>query len=182
MATDGCLTKSSTIVIDLHLQDRKLLEEYIKFTKSKVNLLITTHYTGIKSYRVSFASLQNFQQLESYGITRRKSMTLNLDIPITFDLLRGIIDGDGGFSPTKKGVRMTIASGSIKFANQIKDFLEENGYHPVLSKTNTNRINTMYTVNLFRKEELFRLYVDLYNDAYPFMERKRIKFGYLLQK
>ncbi len=182
MATDGCLTKSSTIVIDLHLQDRKLLEEYIKFTKSKVNLLTTTHYTGIKSYRVAFTSLQNFQQLESYGITRRKSMTLNLTTPITFDLLRGIIDGDGGFSPTKKGVKMTIASGSIKFANQIKDFLEHNGYHPTLGQTNTNRINTMYTINLFRKEELFRLYVDLYNDAYPFMERKRIKFGYLLQK
>lgn len=109
-------------------------------------------------------------------------MTLNLTVPITFDLLRGIIDGDGGFSPTKKGVKMTIASGSISFANQIKDFLEYNGYHPTLNETRTDRINTMYTINLYRREELFRLYVDLYKDAYPFMKRKKDKLGYLLQK
>lgn len=182
IATDGCLTKLNTIVIDLQLQDRELLEKYIEFTKSKVNLLTTTHYTGVKSHRVAFSSLQNFQQLEEYGITRKKSMDLRLTIPITFDLLRGIIDGDGSFSSLNKGARMQVSTASIDFANQIKDFLEYNGYHPTLTASKKKRINTMYTVNLYRKEELFRLYFDLYKDAYPFMKRKKDKIGSLLQK
>ena len=177
LATDGCITKQCSVVLDLHKNDKYLLEQFIIFTKYPLKLYKTVHYTGVESYRVSFSNLECVKTLESYGITKRKSLNIELTIPLTFSLLRGIIDGDGSI-----GKYVTIASGSIKFVHQIVEFLNDNNYHPTIQTRTNNRKNPLYIISILRKEELFRLYYDLYSESYPCLLRKKDKFGSLLQK
>lgn len=47
------------------------------------------------TYSARFKSSINVKQLKKYGITERKSHNLKLKTPITFEMLRGIIEGDG---------------------------------------------------------------------------------------
>ena len=182
LATDGCVTKKASIVLDLHKNDKYLLEQFIEFTKAPLNLTKTTHYTGIESYRVYFTNYDCVNTLEKYGITRRKSLTLKLNIPFNFHLLRGIFDGDGSISSY-----FTIASASLNFIKQIEEFLKNNNYHPTTRtvteyKKGVKRKNPIYIIALHRKDELFKLYYDLYSESYPCLTRKKDKFGSLLQK
>jgi transposase-like protein len=108
---------------------------------------------------------------------------MELKIPITFAMLRGIIDGDGSFSRINKTrARLNITTGSKKFAQQVFNFLKENNFNPTLTSTISNRKNRYYSVNMFRQKELSLLYDLLYSDAKYFLKRKYLKIGSLLGK
>jgi hypothetical protein len=98
-------------------------------------------------------------------------------IPITFNFLLGVIDGDGYVRkyPTKTTVE--IASASKLFSMQVYTFLKNNGIHCTLKFT-----NNIYIVGIYSKKDVLNLYFKLYETAVVFLKRKRNNFGPLLEK
>jgi len=82
---------------------------------------------------IRFGNAEIVKFLNSLGITEAKSKIISLNIPITFDMLRGLMDGDGHYS-SKKGGMVIYTSASLDLISQISEFLKENkivsGYAP----------------------------------------------------
>lgn len=165
LATDGCLTNGK-IILEFKEDDVKLLKDYKKFLRSPVNILTSRHRSGKKLKRVQFRNKEVYKTLQKLGITERKSYTLNLNFPITYNVLRGIIDGDGYIRKSKTH-EISICSASKNFADQINDFLNAEGFNPC-----KNTRKNLHFISLHRKQELIDLHEKLYKDAEYFLRRK----------
>ena len=180
LATDGCVLDNNSIILELQEQDLEFMQKYQKWIKYPVNIVTSIYKDKYKCYRIGFKSLENCNTLKSYGIIPRKTKKLELKIPLTFNILRGIIDGDGSISHTNRGnsLRIEICTASEKFANQIFNFLTTEQFNPTLTCN-----NKLYSINLYRKKEIESLYNKLYtSDTYLFLKRKKDKYGRLLKK
>lgn len=94
----------------------------------------TEHVTSV-SHFIRFNSKEIREIFERYGITARKSLTLEFpDIPNDMlpHFIRGIFDGDGGIYVTKRKIngryydrtKVHFTSGSIPFLECLKDKIE----------------------------------------------------------
>lgn len=164
LATDGCLTRNR-IILELKEDDLNHLKKYKEFLNSPVNIVSTRHRSGKVLKRIQFNNNEVYKTLQSYGVTERKSHSLKLKIPITYHVLRGIIDGDGYIR--KKGSHtLSICTASKDFAKQLFEFLKKD-FNPTLKS-----YNGLYFVNMYRKQELSDLFEKLYKDADYFLQRK----------
>lgn len=175
LATDGSICKDR-IALALKESDLEIIEKFRNFLEDNVNI-----YKGSKTmndkifyyYKVAFRSRYIKEILNNYGITERKSLTLKLNIPITIDMLRGIIDGDGSYViPTKGSCKINITSASIEFLDQIEEFLLQNNiscWRGVLTK---GRKKTIYVLNITKQKDIINLIDFVYNNTDTFIKRK----------
>lgn len=126
-----------------------------------------------------FSSKEIVGNLLSYGITPKKSLTLNLTIPINSHLLRGIFDGDGSVHNKRSCCKIT--TGSIDLGKQIVDYLEKfNIYSKLRIRKNTNH----YDVWVERKEDFKKFFNLIYLDSEECIQlnRKYEKFTSILNR
>jgi DNA-binding transcriptional regulator WhiA len=136
------------------------------------------HYYDRKTIHVMyFTSKAIVANLMSYGVTPKKSLTINLTIPLTTHILRGIFDGDG--SVHNKRYSCKITTGSFMLGNQIVKFLEDNN---IYSKLRLRRGTNHYDVWIERKEEFKNFFNLIYTDSNDSIQlnRKYLKFVALL--
>ena len=117
-ATDGNIC-NDVIQLELSEENKEILDYWNEFVGNTLNVNIHTNSKGIDYYKISFMDKEFSKLLNSYGITPRKSYTLKIKY-ITWDVLRGIFDGDGSLSlDFRHGIsgKFRIASGSIQFLN-----------------------------------------------------------------
>lgn len=166
LMADGWVT-SKKYSIGLKLKDFSIIEKYRDF----INKDLKIYNYNNSMYSVIFGNKEVHSWLISIGITPRKSLTLNINIPITWDIFRGIFDGDG-YAPIK-GQNAKITSGSIKFLEQIQEFLK---FYNIYSRIDIQQklINTTYCLKLF-KASYKELYKNMYNNTNLFLERKHDK-------
>lgn len=166
LAADGGITTTSNkIYLGTVEKDKAHLEKYSKF----VGIPITTVYNkrfDLYEYRVIFGNKSLKEWFISIGITPVKSKTLQLNINITPDTFRGILDGDG--TVTKKG-NISIATASEKFKQQLLDFLEEHHIQSTHSKAKSSSVWVVRVSKISERKKLFEL---LYKDAPVYLERK----------
>ena len=74
-------------------------------------------------YNVSINNKKTVDILNAYGITARKTFSLKLNIPITFNMFTGFIDGDGYIKDS-----IYLCGAAPLFMNQVKDFIETNNF------------------------------------------------------
>lgn len=180
LATDGCITNHA-IVLQLHENDKYILEAFCRFLspKIKVNRYYNKRYK-IYEYYVKFKNLDIEITLKRYGITERKSMNIQVRIPITPSFLLGCLDGDGSVitSKSQNSGRIDFLSGSLAFSKQIQEFLSENGIYSILKKA-----RNLFVVNVTRQRDIIQLYDLLYsNVCHVHMIRKRVKYEQLIDK
>ena len=131
IAADGCLSSRSnkyykpSIRLNCGQHDKEHLQQYATWLGNDVNVVTQTH----KKYRtlehcVGFTLQNSIDNLTSIGITPQKSMSLEILIPLTWDFIRGVFDGDGCFGAGA----FQIASGSEVFIKQLAHFFEKEGY------------------------------------------------------
>lgn len=162
IAADGWLYKG----IWLGLKDLNLITAY----RDWISPNLTIHYSNKhhSTNRVGFGNKETVEFLINLGITPRKSLTLEINMPITRHFLRGVFDGDG-YSP-RIGQSVKITSGSLKFLNQLSKFLFDNNIKNriAIQQKSKNIIYALYvTASQFKA-----FYNLLYKDATIFMQRK----------
>ena len=125
LATDGSIC-NNIIALEFSEENKEILDHWNNFLGGNMNINIHTNARGVDYYKIAFQDLEFSKMLESYGITAKKSYTLELSY-INWNILLGIFDGDGSLSiDTRHGIsgKFRIASGSEIFLKQIQEFLK----------------------------------------------------------
>ena len=148
LAADGYIgDKEYAVEISTSEKDKEHLRKFAEFTNSKLHCYMHKRYK-VPQYRVKFRNKSVNLYLKSIGVTERKSRNIKLLIPFNFNILRGIIDGDGCIiilSPTRVSVQ--IASASKEFLEQIREFLSEND----INIASITKVNDIFSLNIFKK-------------------------------
>jgi len=168
---DGSITNKKYGVAIHCKTDPKHLQKYGKFigkTKTSIN--------NTKCLSITFNNEDVHSYLKSIGISTKKSKYLDLRIPLTKHMLRGIFDGDGSIS---QGIpKITI--GSENFAKQIQMFLDQNGIESIYYIKDKNKY-PCYDLRI-KGDYRFLFYKFLYEDAIIYLERKKNNYRSALKK
>lgn len=100
IATDGCLVNTGRHV-SFTTSDRQLMETFLSCLGRDARYRTTKTRLGSDLYRIQMGDVALYRWLTSIGLTQRKSLTLgSIEVPdaLLFDLVRGLLDGDGTIS------------------------------------------------------------------------------------
>lgn len=182
LLTDGCIssncTKSSkSINLSLSEIDGYMVEAFRDWASpnskvSKVLQKINNSYI----YSFNFTNTETEEWLYRKGNFKNKSYECKIYTPITWNILRGIFDGDGGFHPNCGHLDFFICGKSLVFLKQIKLFLEKAGLHPYLKERKNGQGNNLFYLEIYKVEEVLKLGEYMYSNAHIFLKRKYEKW------
>lgn len=180
LATDGSIC-NNIIALEFSEENKEILEHWNHFLGGSMNINIHTNSRRIDYYKITFQDKEFSKLLEQYGITSRKSYTLELSY-INWNILLGIFDGGGSLSiDTRHGIsgKFRIASGSEKFLKQIQNYLLSYSIKSTIYKDSHSKCMSL-TVGML--EDIITIYNNIYKNSSYFLKRKYDKFGPLLEK
>lgn len=183
LITDGCIS-NNYLSLSLKEEDCYQLIKFAQFLgkKVKVNKQFNKKYE-IFEYQVKVRDFKLIPNIRLLANFYNKSIELELNIPLNYDILRGIIDGDGSVGICRNMVRIQICSASLKFINQIKEFFTFEKIDCCLTINNTkSRKNTLYTISIHKQKQILLMYQKLYNDTDLYLVRKKEKYNQLIEK
>ena len=182
LATDGCIT-GNRVVLDFSEENKELLNYWNEFLGNKCTITKSIHKVfKVPQYRIAFRNSEVCEYLKSFGIISNKTFNLNLKY-INWDVLRGIIDGDGCVLESNNGstIRICITSGCKQFLEQVQNFYKEHNIISYLYESSRNK-NPTYDLYVYNTNDVIKIYTNLYLNAHFFLKRKEMKFGPLLRK
>jgi DNA-binding transcriptional ArsR family regulator len=168
LATDGCIHEESGS-ISLGLKDKELIRSFSKFVGySQIYEYKDKRFKDCTMYSLKFVNWEAVKQLKLLGLTARKTFTLNVNFPLSFAFLRGVIDGDGCVMKTKNGtLDVSISTASVAFVRQIEAFLSA---YNIVSTINASKV---FKLRISARSVL-KLRSLLYNNSKDlYLERKK---------
>ena len=124
IAADGCISKrDSSLAIGLNSVDKCHLEKFLRALGCNGQI---HKYDKTNSVKVSIYSKPITDCLTSYGITPNKSLTIErVDVPthLASHFIRGIYDGDGSLTGTKRTHVQFMIAGNKPFLEYIQGIL-----------------------------------------------------------
>lgn len=179
LATDGYIYNGA-VSLEFAENNKDILIYWNEFLGNKCNILSHFDKKDTKIYyKISFMNREICEYLSTFGITERKSLTLEMKY-INWNVLLGIFDGDGSIVLDKRrglSARLKIASGSKKFLEQINEFLAS---HDVKSSVYSEK--TWYILSVSNLSGIGTIYNNMYKDSSYFLRRKYDKFCPLVEK
>ena len=170
LSADGSVYEDR-IRLGLQEQDLTHIVKFKDFINSDLRIIKTIKDNTYIGYNVAFRNKEVVDFLINMGITNNKSLTLEMNLNITKDFIRGVIDGDGYIR--KKGYEVSITTGSEIFAEQLKNsFVNLFNITPKIYKNSKNHKNTIYNVTILGKEKVKFVLKELYTNADTYLERK----------
>lgn len=176
LVTDGCLSNCA-ISLSLKEEDIYMLEKFAKFLgdRVKVNSYFAKNHNKYQ-YAVKARNKVLCENLNKLAIFENKSFDLDLKIPLNFDILRGIIDGDGSVGKDKSQ-KIQIFSNSECFLNKIHDFLLSYEIKSSIKQTKSVKM-----ISVYKHKDILFLYDKMYYLTDLFLIRKKDRYGSLLKK
>lgn len=153
--------------------NKEVVEEFNKFCNN--NCTITTEDYKIQNgdthtiYKANLYSVSITEWfMETFNIESTKHHTLNPNIEINWDIVRGYFDGDG--SAHKKG-GFTVNSSSKVWIDRLADFISTFNI-----KVKINQYLECYKLCVWSKDDLKKLIPLLYSNANFYLDYKRKRF------
>lgn len=173
LLTDGCLTfkgknrHNYNYVINLSLSEKDgyMVEKFRDWIspKSKVSKTLQK-LNNSYMYSVNIMNEGAVEWLHRKGNFHRKSYECKIYVPINWNILRGIFDGDGGFRLLANTRLSFFVCGKSKvFIEQIQRFLLKEGFNPKFCIT-----KGLYYIALYKQMEILLLGMKLYDNAHIF--------------
>lgn len=182
LLTDGSISKEKSssrnygINLSLSEEDSYIVEAFRNWASPKSKLSrIYQKINGSYMYSTTITNIEMEEWLRRKGNFIRKSYECKIYTPITWNILRGIFDGDGGFSISGKHLNFFICGASKVFINQIAVFLKKNNITPHLREDKKRRV-PLYYVEVYKINEVIKLGELMYNNAHIFIKRKYEKW------
>ncbi len=184
LAADGCIRKDLiSLSITLTEADKYVLEYLASFFNginlsylkgyTTTNKQTNTNYTSRPSYRLTINSKQMIKDILKYNITPQKSLTLQLPINLSDEMMRhyirGFFDGDGFIC--KKGYTVMIVSSNI-FCVQLQNLLKIR----LNIDSKVVKCGKVSRLLVHRKENILAFKDYLYKDSEFFLKRKYARF------
>ena len=177
IVTDGNISKNKK-KLTISLTDKNLIENLSKYVINTNRRKIYFEQPKLKNaspiYTLINTNPNTIEKLYDAGITCQKTYTIrvpHIDKNYVYDFLRGVFDGDGCvyISNKKYGgyFSISIASGSLLFANDLMELLKDLGYSPrlVQDSRSKNSEHPTYCVKLNKKLEVAAFMENIYKDA-----------------
>ena len=174
LLTDGNIDSRGRIRLSLNSNDEELIVRFRDWASPDSKITRTLQKLN-NSYMsgVSFTNEEAYNYLIKAGNFFNKSFEAKLYLPMNYHILRGILDGDGGFyRQDKHGLKIQICGKSDTLMSQIYQFMVKEGYTPF------KRINKegLIIVGLYRQAEVIKFSKQIYSCAHIFMQRKYDKW------
>lgn len=173
LLTDGCITNKSrnTYVVNLSLSEKDgyMVEKFRDWASPSAKVSkVLQHINNSYMYSVNIANCEMIDWLRLKGNFYRKSYECKIYTPITWNILRGIFDGDGGYrQQNKDDLNFFICGKSSVFITQIHYFLVKSNFHPIVRNQ-----HGLFYVSIYRQNEVLLLGEYLYKNAHIFLKRK----------
>lgn len=186
LLTDGCITKElnstriSGINLSLNSSDRYIVEKFRDWA-SPNQKISTVKQSLNNSYMcsITIANEEASEWLYRKGNFKNKSYQCKIYCPITWSILRGIFDGDGGFCTiNKNGLKFFICSASEIFISQINNFLLNQGIKSKFNYEEPSKWhkNGIYYVSVYNYIDVIKIGLNMYSNAHIFLIRKYEKW------
>lgn len=173
IAADGCIKENGRISIVS--TDKELVENFSKFINRNIKIGVTIPKVGKTQYTYMFTNKEVANYLTDIGLTPRKSLTIKMNIPLSFPFIRGLIDGDGCIHvKSTNSVSVAIVSGSLVFMEQVKNFLESNGINCKIRSS-----DNLFNLIISSRNNVLNFYRYLYYKSTYCLSRKREKYACL---
>lgn len=173
----------SELKLKLCASDKKHLIKFKNFMTNDNIPIIYEEYRNSKSYKISINSKKIVSDLMNKGCVNKKSKIIEFPEFISEELLshfiRGYFDGDGSISYSGRHINLNFVCGSKIFLEKLSLFLS--------LKTNCKIANLVGSSENYKylsyssKDDLYKLYDYLYNNANIFLDRKKEKYDYIIQ-
>ena len=186
IAADGNVAlNENKIRIELQASDASILEQYKKITNNSRNIKFRTNNMGCEcAYIDAYSSIWK-KDLEKYGITPRKTLTLTppdlLDPKYRMDYIRGYFDGDGSVYERQNRLLVQFDGASKQVIDWIRNEFNNHG----VSTTQYSHYVTANGVDIYRLVyERQNLVAEIKKLLYPnddivCLQRKQEKFNSL---
>lgn len=178
LLTDGCISSnitknSNSINLSLNERDSYIVETFRDWAspKSKISKVLQK-LNNSYMYSVSITNEEVEEWLRRKGNFNNKSYNCKLYTPITWNILRGIFDGDGGFHFNSGHLNFSICGKSLIFIQQIKYFLNKYGFTSYIKERFNNQGNSLYYIEIYKINDVIKLGEYMYNNAQIFIKRK----------
>lgn len=182
LLTDGCISsnaskKSKSINLSLNEIDGYMVEKFRDWISpnskvSKVLQRINNSYM----YSVNITNTEVEEWLYRKGNFKNKSYNCKIYTPITWNILRGIFDGDGGFHSNCNHLDFFICGKSLTFLKQIKMFLDKYNFTSYIKRRKNGQGNSLYYIEIYKIKDVLKLGEYMYNNAHIFLKRKYEKW------
>ena len=186
LLTDGCLQNKRgrngirCINLSLKAEDDYLVKTFRDWASPNTKLsYIKSKKYGTYMCSCSFTNEEANNWLVRKGQFYNKSYNCKIYCSITWNILRGIFDGDGGFAvENKKGLRFFICGFSEMFIDQILYFLTKNDIkaHKLYVPPCKNHKNGLYYINVYNNSDIIKIGLNMYSNAHIYLKRKYEKW------
>lgn len=186
LLTDGCIsnekkvTRVPTINLSLTSTDGYIIEAFRDWASPKQKICMV-HQKINNSYMasVNITNEEAVEWLNRKGNFKNKSYECKIYCPITWNILRGIFDGDGGWKTANvNGLNFFICGLSPVFINQINNFLIKQGISSSIRFVEPDKYhkNGLYYVMVYNYKDVFRIGLNMYSNAHIYLKRKYEKW------
>lgn len=131
---DGHISKTKySIRVGQKEEDKDILFKFDKFVNA--SLTKVKHYYTVKSGETkcmlysSFGNKEAHTYLKTLGFTSNKGLTMDLQIPLTWEIVAGWFDGDGSVTfndAPRRQAQIKITTGSYTMVQKLVEFLQQN--------------------------------------------------------
>lgn len=168
IVTDGCINGNSVTIAQ---KDDQILRYMNEAMSSNCRISKRSNNGDGWIYTLSINRKSIVEDLAALGVLERKSLTVKFpEVPAEYlrHFIRGVMDGDGWFH--KRGYTANVTTGSIYFAEGLRDVFASYGYNTRIT-TEKDRIHRVWVSG---KDDIIRLGRWLYDDCgVLFMPEKR---------
>lgn len=182
LLTDGSITKDKNnsrnygINLSLSEVDSYMVEIFRDWASPKQKITKTyQRINGSYMHAVTITNSDAEEWLRRRGNFYSKSLNCKIYIPLNWNILRGIFDGDGEFFPINRtGIGFMICSASRVFIDQIKMFLNKNGIEVYIDIKPSK--HPLYYIKVYKQQDIIKIGKMMYNNAHIFLKRKYDKW------
>lgn len=194
---DGCIMKANAydkkhnrLRINISLKDKELIEKFsnhIEYTGPVEIVDPKGTYANNKMIRITLNSVKMCEDLMKYGCTPNKTFSIRLPLleqSLYPHFIRGYFDGDGSICFSKQKEKLYGNFSIIGPIEMLQDVQKVLMNQCDLNKTKLIASKTEGIVNLkySGRNNVYRIYNYLYQDATIYLTRKKIKFSSLFSE
>lgn len=175
IAADGYIGDNS---LQIHINSKDI--ELLNFINKELetNIVLKSKDNKVK---LNICKKEIIKDLRNLGFTKNKTFDLtfpNISSKFINSFILGYFDGDGCIHIRKNGKGQSITICCTKSFGEVLQ-IELNKYNIV---SLLNKKESIYNLNIFKKDSVLNFYNEIYKDSDFYLERKQIKFKQIKQK
>lgn len=186
LLTDGCISKETKVAripninLSLTSSDGYIVEKFRDWASPRQK--VSSLYQKINGSYMSSVSITNEEAVDwltRKGNFKNKSYECKIYCPITWHILRGMFDGDGGWrTANEEGLNFFICGLSKVFMYQINNFLLKHNINSRVRFDEPDKYhkNGLYYVEVFNYSDVIKIGQNMYSSASIFLKRKYEKW------